>query len=318
MNLKHLYYFWKTAKSGGVVRAAQAMNLTPQTVSGQIRQLEDSLDTQLFSRVGRSMELTAAGQLALEYADEMFSLGAELELAVRHFPQERPTTFHVGVSDAVPKSLAYRLLQPALDPGNPVRIICREWRLDRLLTELAVHHLDLVIADAPIPASVKVRGYNQRLMASGLSFVAPAKVRADRRRDFPACLDGMPFLMPGEDSSIRRKLDNWLEKMNIRPRVVGEFDDMALLGAFGNAGAGAFAVPTAIEDEVLTTKAVRLLGRIQDIRVEYFAISVQRKSAHACVQAVTAAAGSGREFPLAEDRLTHRGASGTVRKRTPK
>ena len=149
MNLKHLYYFWKTAKSGGVVRAGEALHVTPQTISTQIRLLEESLDTQLFARDGRALELTPAGQVALEYADEMFSLSAELEEALRHYPKGRPMEFRVGVSDAVPKSLAYRLLRPAVDPADPVRIICREARLERLLSELAIHKLDLVIADSP-------------------------------------------------------------------------------------------------------------------------------------------------------------------------
>lgn len=312
MNLKHLFYFWKTAGNGGVVRAARALNLTPQTISGQIRLLEESLGTQLFGRAGRGMELTSAGRLVMEYADQIFSLGAELEQSLRHYPAGRPTEFHVGVSDAVPKPLAYRLLKPAIDPRDPVRIVCREWRLDRLLGELAVHKLDLVISDSPIPPTISVRGYNHPLGTSGLSLIAPASLAGDPVPVFPACLASLPLLMPGEDSSIRRKLDDWMERRNIRPRIVGEFDDLALIAEFGRAGVGIFVVPTTIETETLATGDLRLLGRIDDVRIEYFAISVERRVTHASVKAITEAARN-------EQALVEGGGKprGRARKRAP-
>jgi len=189
MNLKHLYYFWKTAKCGGVVRAAKALSLTPQTVSGQLRQLEDSLGTQLFSRAGRSMALTPSGHLAMDYANEMFELGAELEFALRQQLVGLPITFNIGVSDAIPKSLAYRLLQPAVTIAEPVRIVCREWRLDRLLSELASRRLDMVIADSRISPSSNVRTHSHRLGRSGLSFFATDKLLEGVKKRFPACLD---------------------------------------------------------------------------------------------------------------------------------
>lgn len=295
MNLKHLFYFWKTARSGGVVKAGEALHITPQTISGQIRLLEESLDTQLFSREGRALELTPAGRLAMEYADEMFSLGAELEQALRHYPKGRPAEFRVGVSDAVPKSLAYRLLHPAVAPAAPVRIICREWRLDRLLAELAIHRLDLVIADSPIPPSVDVRAYNHRLGDSGLSFFAARSLLSGRDQPFPACIAELPALLPGEDSAIRRKLIDWLDRKRLRPRIVGEFDDTALMTAFGRAGVGVFAVPSAIEQETLASGDLVLLGRAEEVRVEYFAISVERRLTHPCVLAISEAARAGFE-----------------------
>ena len=295
MNLKHLFYFWKTARSGGVVKAGEALHITPQTISGQIRLLEDSLDTQLFARDGRNLELTPAGRLAMEYADEMFSLSAELEQALRHYPKGRPVEFRVGVSDAVPKSIAYRLLRPAVDPADPVRIICREWRLDRLLTELAIHKLDLVIADSPIPPSVDVRAYNHRLGDSGLSFFAARALVGDASWTFPECIADLPALLPGDDSAIRRKLLEWLDRKRLRPRIVGEFDDTALMTAFGRAGVGAFAVPTAIEQETLADGDLVLLGRASEVRVEYYAISVERRLTHPCVLAISEAAKTGFE-----------------------
>ncbi len=286
MNLKHLYYFWKTAKCGGVVRAASALNLTPQTISGQIRLLENALGTQLFCRDGKSMGLTVAGQTAMDYANEMFALGAELEQVIRQQPADLPTSFHVGVSDAIPKSLAYRLLLPAVNIPEPVRIVCREWRIDRLLNELAAHRLDMVITDAPAPTASRPRGYNHRLGGSGVSFFAARALLGRRRQGFPACLDRLPFLLPGEDSSLRRKLEAWLRKHNLRLGIVGEFDDLALTITFGQAGVGAFAVPTLMEDELVANKKLLLPGRTQEIGIEFFGVTVSRKTSHPCVLAI--------------------------------
>ena len=290
MNLKHLFYFWKTAKEGGIARAGEALHVTPQTISGQIGQLEDSLGIALFSRQGRALELTDAGRLALSYADEIFSLGAELEQAIRHYPKGRPVTFRVGVSDAVPKSLAYRLLEPAVALGDQVRIVCREGRLDRLLSELAVHRLDLVIADTPVPNALDVRAFNHRLAESGMSFVAAPALAARCAKPFPHCLAELPLLVPGEDSSARQKLARWLEKARLRPKIVGEFDDSALMTAFGQAGVGVFPVPGIIEAEIVAAYGVKVLGRSAEARTEYFAISAERRVTHPCVLAIAESA----------------------------
>jgi LysR family transcriptional activator of nhaA len=287
MNLKHLFYFWKTAKAGGVARAGEELHITPQTISGQLRLLEDSLGAELFRRQGRSLELTEAGRLALEYADEMFSLSAELEQAVRHLPKGRAIEFRVGVSDVLPKSLAYRLLEPAVTLVDPVRIICREGRLDRLLADLALHRLDLVIADSPIPSAVDVRAYNHSLGESGVSFLASNSLLNDRLGPFPKCLESLPLLIPGEDSAIRPKLMRWLEHLGIHPKVAGEFDDSALMTAFGQAGVGVFTVPAATEEEVVALGGLTVVGRTREIQTEYFAISVERRLTHPCVLAIT-------------------------------
>lgn len=292
MNFKHLHYFWKTAKLGGVVRAGEDLHITPQTISGQIRLLEESLGTELFDRQGRGLELTDAGQMVMEYAEEMFSLGAELELVLSHYPKGRPKEFRVGVSDALPKSLAYRLLKPAVSLTDPVRIFCYEWDLDRLLSELAMHKLDLVIADSPIPSSINVRAYNHRLGESGLTFLATRQVAKSHQGNFPQCLASLPLLLPSEDSAVRPKLMSWLERQKLRPKIVGEFDDSALMSAFGQEGVGVFPVPTVIEDEYLSNGKLRVLGRIADVRTDYYAISVERKLTHPCVLAITASARS--------------------------
>lgn len=290
MNHKHLFYFWKVAKFGSVVRAAKSINVTPQTLSGQIGLLEQSLGTELLIRQGRSVVLTEAGKLALEYADDMFALSAELETMIKHHPKGRPAIFHVGVSDAVPKSLARQLLQPAISGEHSSRLICREWQLDRLLAQLAVHELDLVISDGPIPHSYSVRAYNHRLLDSGITFLATQKLAQNVSKEFPACLNSLPVLLPGEDSSVRTALTPWLERNRIRARIVGEFDDIALMTAFGLADVGAFPVATIVEDEYLGNGGLCVLGRCSDVQVSYFAISVERKVTHPSVLAVTQSA----------------------------
>lgn len=290
MNLKHLYYFWKVAKHGGVIRAGKAIHISPQTLSGQIKLLEEHLGTALFRRQGRSLELTDAGRLALEYADEMFALGAELDQVLRHYPQGRPTEFRVGVADALPKSLAYRLLRPAVALPDPVRIVCREWSLDRLLAELALHRLDLVISDSPVPANIDVRAYSHKLGESGLSFLAHPDVVRQVSEPFPRCLNEVPMLMPGEDSAMRRKLSEWLDKMRLRIKVAGEFDDAALMAAFGREGVGVFPIPSVLVDEYLASGELQWLGDAEQVHIEYFALSVQRRLTHPCVLAITASA----------------------------
>jgi LysR family transcriptional regulator, transcriptional activator of nhaA len=289
MNFKHLHYFWKVAKQGSVARAAEALNVTPQTLSGQIALLEERLGAKLFSRQGRSLTLTDAGTMAFEYADEMFTLGNELETMIRHYPQGRPSEFRVGVSDAVPKSLAFRLLQPAVAGAEPVRIVCREWRLERLLAELSVHHLDLVISDRPLPPSLNVRAYNHRLLESGVSFLVPAVLQEAVSAGFPAALAELPLLLPGEDSGVRQALQRWFESQHLRPRIVGEFDDCALMAAFGEAGIGAFPVPTVVEDKFMAP-GLSILGRVSQVRASYFAISVERRLSHPNVLAITRSA----------------------------
>ena len=291
MNFKHLHYFWRVAKAGSVARASEQLHLTPQTLSGQIGLLEDDLGTPLFARSGRNLELTEAGRLALGYAQDIFALGSELEESLRNYPEGgRPVEFRVGVADAVSKTIAYRLIEPATRLPTPVRIVCREWKLDSLLAELAAHRLDLVIADAPIPASVSVRAYNHRLGESGTSFFASAGLLKSLKGKFPACLNGVPMLIAGQDAAMRARLERWCETNKLRPRVVGEFDDGALMKAFGQQGAGVFMGPTVLESEIVAQYRVKTLGRTPDLVEEFFAISVERRVTHPCVVAITESA----------------------------
>ncbi len=293
MNYKHLYYFWWVAKAGGVVRAGEQLNVTPHTISGQIGILEDDLGTPLFAKRGRNIELTDAGKLAFGYAQDIFALGSELEESLRNYEAGgRPIEFRVGVADAVPKTIAYLLIEPATRVPEPLRIVCREAKLESLLAELAAHRLDLVVATAPIPPSVSVRAYNHRLGRSGTSFFATGRLLRSLRGKFPACLDGAPMLIPTLDVAVRSRLDRWFEDNQLRPRVVGEFDDSALMKAFGQRDAGVFIGPTAIEAEIETQYGVKAIGRTKEITEEFFAISVERRVTHPCVVAINATARS--------------------------
>lgn len=288
MNYKHLHYFMQVAKCGSVMRASEQLHLTPQTLSGQIQLLEEKLGAALFAKSGRGLVLTDAGRLALGYAEEIFSLGGQLEGAVRHSPEGgRPLEFRIGVADAVPKSIAYRLIEPATTLTEPVRIICREWKLDSLLAELALHRLDLVIADTPIPAAISVRAYNHRLGSSGISFFAAPALRQRCPGEFPGCLHGAPMLVPGEDSALGLRLQGWLRAHSLHPRIVGEFDDSALAQEFGRHGAGIFVGPTVLCAEIEQQYKVETLGSTSEVVNEFFAISVERRITHPCVIAIT-------------------------------
>ena len=287
INYKHLHYFWEVAKSGSIARASEKLHLTPQTISGQLSLLEENLDEALFSRVGRNLELTETGRLVLSYAEEIFSLGGELEERLRNLPAGRPKVFKVGIADVVPKSIAYRLVAPALELPDPVRIICREGAIDTLLAELALHKVDLVIADGPIPSSVNVRGFNHPLGDCGITFFATAKLARKLDKNFPENLNGMPLLLPGEMTVVRNRLIEWLEAQHIYPHIVGEFDDSALMKAFGRTGTGIFIAPTPIAEEVKKQYGVVIIGETNKIREQFFAISVERKISHPAVAAIT-------------------------------
>ena len=290
INYKHLHYFWVVAKQGGIARASERLHLTPQTISGQINLLEEQLGEELFSKSGRNLELTETGRLVLSYADEIFSLGNELEEAIHNLPSDRPLVFKVGVADVVPKSIAYRLLAPALELPDQIRIICKENSLETLLAELALHHIDLVIADGPIPSGINVKGFSHALGECGISFMAVPALAKSLRRRFPQSLDGAPLLIPSEINMVQPRLLNWLDSQRIYPRIMGEFDDSALMKAFGQAGKGVFIVPTAIADEVAKQFKVAKVGDTEDVQEQFYAISVERRISHPAVATITKAA----------------------------
>lgn len=290
INYKHLHYFCSVAREGGIARASERLHVTPQTISGQLGLLQAYLGADLFVRVGRNLELTEVGRLVLSYAEEIFSLGGELEEAVHRLPSERPHVFRVGVVDVVPKPIAQRFLIPALQMEEPVRMVCRETGLNTLLAELAVHQLDLLIADRPIPATVSMRGTSHKLGECAVSFFAAEKIKKNLKGAFPQCLDRAPILLPGRDDQLRSAIDQWLDKHRIRPRLIAEFDDSALVKAFGQEGAGVFVASSAIKKEVERQYKVTEIGRVDEVKERFYAISAERRNSHPVIATVVEAA----------------------------
>lgn len=290
LNYKHLHYFRTVAKAGAINRAAEKLHLTPQTLSGQISSFEERLGVALFRRSGRRLELTDAGRTALTYADEIFHVGAELEDALQNRLAARVHPFRVGIADVVPKAIAYQLLAPALTLTEPVKLVCKEDRLEQLAAELSIHRLDMVLADRPLPSNMDIKGYSHPLGECGIAFLAARSITSTLEPDFPANLQGAPLLIPGEDSALRVPLLRWLERRSVQPTVVGEFDDSALMSAFGQAGAGVFPVPLTTAKDVMRQYEVIELGQTLEIRERFFAISVERRLSHPAVLAVSEAA----------------------------
>lgn len=287
LNYKQLHHFWNVARAGGVVRASERSGLAPQTLSGQIATLEASLGVTLFRRQGRRLVLTETGRMVLDYAEEIFRIGSELEDALSSRAAGRAVPFRVGVADVVPKAIAYVLLAPSMKLPEPMRIVCRENKLDQLLGELATHKLDVVLADSPLPPNMDVRGYSHKLGESPLGFFATPDLAASLEGPFPACLDRAPLLLPGAEAAVRGPLLRWLEQHKVRPRIVGEFDDSALMNAFGEAGVGIFPTANLIADRICRQHGVVCLGTAEDIRETYYAISVERRLTHPALRAIS-------------------------------
>jgi LysR family transcriptional activator of nhaA len=291
LNYHHLLYFWSVAKQGSIVRASEELHLAHPTISGQIHRLEEVLGEKLFVRRGRNLALTDAGRVAFRYADEIFSLGREFVDTLKGRASGKPLRLVVGVADVLPPSLVRRFLEPAFRLGEPVQVICRaDKSVQEFLAELALHSVDVVIADGPAAAGVPVRAFNHPLGDCGTTFFATARLAAKLRRRFPRSLDAAPFLMPGAPSTVRRSLEQWFESEDIRPRVVAEMDDSALGKELGEDGLGVFAAPAVIEAEILDRYRVRVVGRSEAVRQQFYAISVERKIKHPAVVAICEAA----------------------------
>lgn len=291
INYHHLLYFWTVVREGGVSRAAEKLSLAQPTVSAQIKQLEDVIGEPLFDRQGRRLALTDVGRMVYRYADEIFVIGRELTETLKGRPAEgRPMPLTVGVANAVPKLVVHRLLQPAMSGSLNLRLTCREDSTETLLGELATHALDVVIADEPAPPHVRVKAFSHLLGESDTSFFAAPHLAKQLKKRFPTSLNEQPLLLPTGQTALRRAIDQWLEAEHLHPRIVGEFDDSALMKAFGEAGTGAFPAPTAIESEVVRQYGVQVVGRVSSIRERYYAISVERRVKHPGVIAITTAA----------------------------
>lgn len=294
MNYKHLQYFWAVARLGGVVKASEHLHVTPQTVSGQLQLLEAHFGRPLFEKKGRRLALTETGQLAYSYAQDIFNLGEELDQVVRQ-PRgtPRPMELRVGIADAVPKLVACRLLEPALQHEQPFRIVCREWKLDSLLAELAVHRLDLVLSDRPLPPDMSVHAFNHRLGGSTVGFYASKALAAKLKGPFPACLHGAPLLSPASDSALGMRLGQWLGSHKLKPHILGEFDDSALPQSLGHLGHGVFMAPTVLDEAIRTQYGAKRLGEAADLIEAFYVITVERRITHPGVAAITQAAREG-------------------------
>lgn len=290
LNFKHLRYFWMVAKSGSIARASDQLHVTPQSISGQLAELEEALGTDLFQRAGRGIEMTDVGRRILSYAEEIFTLGDEILDIVRNQDAVMSLPFRIGIADSVPKLVTYRVVEPVLHMTEPVRLFCREGSLVSLLADLAVQRLDMVIADRPMPTDINVRAYNHSLGSSDITVFASEPLLKTLKGKFPALLDNAPFLLPGASTAIRPALERWLESQHLHPRVVGEFDDSALLKAFGQGGAGLFVAPTTSADHVCRQYNVKKVGRIDSVIEQLYAITTERRMRHPATVAISKAA----------------------------
>jgi LysR family transcriptional activator of nhaA len=287
LNYSHLQYFWAVAREGSISVASKSLHVTPQTISGQLKLLDQAVGQPLFNRVGRRLVLSDMGRLVFEYADDIFSVGAELASAVRGNQLRGPTTLAVGIVNSMPKLIAERIVAPAMMVDPPVRVRCHESSLEQLLSELAVHRLDLVLSDQPVPDGLSIKAYNHRLGESGMSFFSQRKRARHYRAGFPESLTDAPLLLPSQHSALRRRLDDWFESHELSPQIAGEFDDSALLKAFGEAGAGVFAAPTVIEEEVCRMYRMSIIGQTDEIKERFYAISPERRLKHPSVVLIT-------------------------------
>ncbi|MBX2879794.1 MAG: transcriptional activator NhaR [Granulosicoccus sp.] len=283
LNYNHLLYFHTVAREGSVVRAAKVLHLTPQTVSGQIKLLEDAVGEPLFLRVGRGLTLSDTGRVVQAYADEIFSVGTALVQRLQGAAQESVRELRVGIVDSFPKMVACRLLGVILQDEEPAKLSCSEGKLESLLADLSVHKLDLILSDRPVPTALNVRAYNHELGTSEMAFFAPLSWSASTFREFPQDIAKVPVLMPDSSSALRRRLDHWFDEIGIVPNIVAEFDDSALMKTFGDAGLGAFPAPSVTSEEIQRTFHAKPIGLINGVFESYTAISPQRRLRHPSV-----------------------------------
>lgn len=290
LNYHHLLYFWTVVREGGVVRASQVLRLSHPTISGQIRTLEEQLGAKLLERTGRRLALTDTGRIVYRYADDIFRLGNEMLDAVKGHPTGQPMRVDVGVADVLPKIIVRLLLEPAMHLDQPVRLVCREDKPERLLAALSLHEVHVILSDAPAPPGSPVRVYSHLLGETGVAFYGVAALAEAHGADFPRGLDGAPMLLPTENTTLRRSLDEWFGRVGVRPRVVGEFEDSALLKAFAGDGLGLFPAHIAIEAEVVRLFQARRVGVAEGVVERFYALSSERRLKHPAVVAIRATA----------------------------
>ncbi len=283
LNYSHLQYFWTVANEGSIVKAADVLHITPQTISGQLKLLDEAVGQPLFNKAGRRLVLSETGLMVFQYADAIFRAGAELASVIKGKNSGGQVMLNVGIVSSMPKLVVERIIAPALTGDGAVRVNCREDALERLLSDLAVHRLDLVLSDQPVPTGLAIKAYNHRLGTSGLSFFSRKTGAVRLRNRFPNSLDGARMLLPSRNSALRRHMDEWFEAHDLRPEIVGEFGDSALLKAFGEAGFGLFAGPTVIENEICRMYRTSVIGRVPEVKEHFYAISPERRLKHDAV-----------------------------------
>jgi len=287
LNYHHLLYFWMVSREGTISRAAEKLHIGQPAISTQIRSLETALGHKLFKKSGRTLELTETGQTVFRYADEIFSIGRELVDTIKGHPTGKPIRFVVGIVNAIPKLMVRRLLEPALNLNSNLRLVCVEDTLEQLLSSLSTHTVDIVLADTPLTSAHKVRAFNHSLGDSDVGLFATKSLARKFRTGFPKSLSGAPLLLPGRSSALRRSLDSWMDRNGIHPHIRGEFDDTALLKAFGQSGEGIFPGAIAIADEICRQYEVERVGNVEGVRETFYAISAERRINHPAVLAIT-------------------------------
>lgn len=290
LNYHHLLYFWVVAREGGLAPAGRLLRLAHPTLSGQIKALEESLGEKLFAKSGRRLVLTDTGRVVYRYADEIFTLGREMLDTVRGRPTGQPVRLDVGIADVVPKLIVKRLLEPAFSMPEPVRLVCQETDFERLLSRLSLHEVDVVIADSPVPAGSSIRAFNHLLGECGVTFFGDAKLARQYAKGFPASLDGAPMLLPLDDTILRRSLNQWFDRLGVRPRIVAELEDSALAKVFGADGRGILAAPSAVRAEVEKMYDLHVVGETEDVQERFYAITAERKLKNPAVVAICEAA----------------------------
>jgi len=287
LNYQHLLYFWSVVRTGSLTRACEELALSAPTVSSQLRTLEERLGEKLLTKSGRNLVPTEVGKLVYSYANEIFTKGQELLDALEQRPSTRPLRLLVGIDDVVPKEIAYRIVEPGMQLKQPVRVVCREGTLERLVADLAVHDIDVVLSDAPVTPTLNVRAYSHSLGKCKVYWMATPALAKTLRRGFPKSLDGVPVLLPTDDTAIRRSLDQWLDRQGVRPLLLGEFEDYAMLREFARAGHGFAPVPAVLEAQFRREQGFARIGMAHGVNAEFFAISSERKIKHPAVAAMT-------------------------------
>lgn len=286
-NYHHLRYFRAVAREGGLRQAAEKLHVSPPSISAQIKELEETFGEKLFQKKGRSNVLTDAGQIALRYADEIFSLGEELSNAIQRRPTAEQMRLHVGVADALPKLVTNEILRPIFAEGQSIHVICREGKIEDLLAQLETHRLDIVLADEPASSSHGMRAFNHKLGESPVTICAEMGLAKQLKRGFPKSLHGAPALLPAESTSLRRALENWFREIGVRPRVMADFEDAALMKVVAADGKGFIALPTIVADEALERYNLQAIGKTSRCTDQFFAITAERRITHPAVNLIT-------------------------------